>query len=114
MSHTNMLPYTIPAGGVIANLLANTTDEFFGGAAVLTLYGSADAAGDTFGLTSFGTPEPQKLAVEPSPIMVASAAGQLRTNENFIGQYAIRAGHRLQLQVTGAVGHIGRFQLVVD
>lgn len=112
MSHTIIIPYTIPAGGVTPNLFANTSMEFLGGATTLTMYGSADVAGDTFGLVSFGQPTPQKHVVEPSPVPVATAAGQLRTNENFLGQFAIPGGHRLNMTVAGAVGHTGRFQVI--
>lgn len=113
MSHTITVPYTVPAGGVTANLFSNTSIEYFGGAAVLTMYGSADAAGDTMSFMSFGVPTPLQYVVDPSPIDVASTPGAVKANENFIGQFPIPAGHRCELKVRGTVGHIGRFHVVI-
>lgn len=111
---TTIINYTIPASGVTPNLFENTNLQYFGAAAVLTLYGACDAAGDTMDWHGFpGAKPPEQYVVAGSPMPVASAPGQIRTNENYIHQAAVPAGTRLGLVVTGAAGHTGRFQIVV-
>ncbi len=62
--HTIVIPYTIPAGGITPNLFLNTSMEFHGQAAVLTLYGAADATGDALSLQSLGMPAPRPLVTD--------------------------------------------------
>lgn len=114
MGYTQTIAYTIPAGGSIANLLAGQPPEFFGGAAKLTIYGSADTAGDSMNLSRFTGHEPGQLDVPTSPIPVASTAGAVKTNENFITQLAIPGGSRMVLAITGVAAHVGRIMLVVE
>lgn len=113
MGYSYTTAYTEPAGGAIANQLSGSPVEYMGGPTVITLYGSADAAGDTFAITGYTGSEPGMAIVPVSPIPVASTAGAVKTNENFIGQFAIPANTRLVMPVTGASGHIGRFLFVV-
>lgn len=112
---TTIINYTIPAAGVTPNLFENTNLQYFSAAAVLTLYGACDAAGDTMDFHGFpGSRAPEQYVVAGSPMPVATAAGQIRTNENYVAQVPIPAKTRLGLVVTGTAGHTGRFQIVVD
>lgn len=113
MGYSITIPYTEGAAATIANILSGTAVEYIGSATVITLYGSADTAGDTFSLTGFTGSEPGSSIVPLSPIPVASTAGAVKTNENFIGQFAIPANTRLVMPVNGANTHVGRFLFVI-
>jgi hypothetical protein len=114
MGYSFPVKYTEPAAATIANLLAGTPVEYIGEAIKLTIYGSADAAGDTHSLSSFRGSEPGALVIPLGPIPVASTAGAIKTNENFIGQFAIPAGSRLVHNVVGTAAHTGQFLYVVE
>jgi hypothetical protein len=105
-----IIPYTTAAAATIANVLAGTAVEYIGKATTMTIYGSADAAGDVFNLTGFGGDSPG-MAIVPagSPVQVASTVGSVKTNENFIGMFPIPAGTRLVLSVITSAAHTGRF-----
>lgn len=113
MGYTVTVPYTIPAAATIPNLLAGTSVEYLGEAAVLTVYASCDVAGDTFAFNAFRGNKPGEALVPLSPIPVASTAGTVKTNENFIGQFAVPANSRLVLTINGTAAHVGRFQFLV-
>jgi hypothetical protein len=107
------IPYTIPAAAVIANVLTGDPTEYWGKAGALTLYGSCDVAGDTFSLAYYSGGDPGIVVVPPGSLVpVASTAGTVKNNENFIGQFAIPAGSRLVLSIAGTAAHVGRFQIV--
>jgi hypothetical protein len=107
------IPYTIPAAAVIANVLTGDPTEYWGKAGSLTLYGSCDVAGDTMSLSYYSGGDPgSALIPSGSLIPVASTAGTVKNNENFIGQFAIPAGSRLVLSVAGTAAHVGRFQII--
>jgi len=109
-----IIPYTTAAAATIANLLAGTPLEYWGGAGVLTLYGCADAVGpDTYSLSGYQGGNPGMVMVPAgSALSVASTVGAIKNNENFLGQFAIPANTRLVLSVTTTAAHTGRFQLV--
>lgn len=112
MPQTTIIQYTIPAAGTIKPLV-NTQMEFFGNPATMTFYASAGASGDTMHLAVFGPSGPLEM-IPPGPILVGSgAAATVKTNENFVGQFAIPGSSRLDLTITGAVGHTGLLQFVV-
>lgn len=113
MGYALTVPYTIPAAATIPNLLAGTPVEYLGGAAVLTMYASCDVAGDTFQLNAFQGNKPGEALVPLSPLPVASTAGAVKNNENFVGQFAVPANSRLVLTVNGTAAHVGRFQFLV-
>jgi hypothetical protein len=109
-----IVPYTIPAALSIANLLDQTAIQLFGKGATVTLYGTADAAGDTFTLQAADGASAPKVLVTPStPVPVASTVGSAKTNENFIGQFSVPDHSRLSLPIAGVNGHTGRFLFVV-
>lgn len=99
----------IGAAATIPNVLAGTALEYFGQAATLSLYGSADIAGMSMSL-SFNRGGDSDLPVPPgSSIGLASTVGKVKVNEDFIGQWAVPAGSRLVLSVTnpGAASNVG-------
>lgn len=115
MSQQHVLPmkYTIPAAGTM-DLFENTSAHFFGGDCRMTVYASADLAGDTHQLElARGADAPIK-PWPTGPIPVASTPAAAKTNENFIAQTAIRAGSIARLTVSGAAGHTGTYLIVID
>lgn len=114
MGYTLQIKYTQGAAATIQNNLSGQPPEFIGEAAKLTLYGSADAAGDTHTLQGFRGGEVGSLLIPSSNIPVASTAGSAKTNENFIAQFAIPAGTRLVHTINGANTHTGQFIYVVE
>jgi hypothetical protein len=112
---SQIVAYTTAAAATVPNVLAGTAVEYIGRAVTMTLYGSGDAAGDTFSLTGFGGDSPG-MAIIPtgSPVPTASTVGAVKTNENFLGMFAIPANTRLVLSVTTSAAHTGRFQFVLS
>jgi hypothetical protein len=110
-----IVPYTTAAAATVPNVLTGTAVEYVGHAAVLTVYASGDASGDTFALSGFSGDAPG-MAVVPSgtPVQVASTAGAVKTNENFLGQFAIPASTRLVLAVVTSGAHTGRFLIAIS
>jgi hypothetical protein len=110
-----IVPYSSAAAATIPNALTGTAVEYVGHAAVLTVYASGDAIGDTFSLSGFSGDAPG-MAVIPAgtPVQVASTAGAVKTNENFLGQFAIPANTRLVLAVVTSAAHTGRFLIAIS
>jgi hypothetical protein len=110
-----IVPYSSAAAATIPNVLTGTAVEYVGHAAVLTVYASADALGDTFALSGFSGDAPG-MAVVPSgtPVQVASTPGAVKTNENFLGQFAVPANTRLVLAVVTSAAHTGRFLIAIS
>jgi hypothetical protein len=115
MSWSVYIPYSTAAAATIANALTGTAVEYTGGqATTLTVYASGDAAGDTFSLSGFSGSNPGITYIPAgSPMPVASTVGAVKTNENFVGQFAVPANTRLVLGVVASAAHAGRFQFVV-
>jgi hypothetical protein len=110
-----IVPYSTAAAATVANILTGTAIEYVGHAAVLTIYASGDATGDTFSISGFSGDAPG-MAIIPAgtPVMVASTAGSVKTNENFLGQFAIPANTRLVLAVVASAAHTGRFMIAIS
>jgi hypothetical protein len=106
------IAYTSAAAATIPNVLAGTPVEYIGKATTLTIYGSGDAAGDVWSLSAFSGDAPGSAIVPASPVPVASTAGSVKTNENFIGMYPVPANSRLVLAVITSAAHTGRFLFV--
>jgi len=101
MSQTlNVMESSIAANVTNPNILSGTTIEWQGKAAVLTLYGNADAVGITH--TLFMNDGTSVLTIVPpnSGLGAASTVGKIKINEDFILQYPIPAGMRLVHSVT--------------
>jgi hypothetical protein len=86
------------------NILTGTAIEFQGKAAVLTIYGNADAVDLTH--TFYANDGQQTISPIPpnSALKVASTAGAVKTNEDFLIQIPIPAGMRLVHAVTNPTG----------
>lgn len=96
----NLNNVSIPATSTNANVLTGSTIEFIGQASTLTIYGNANAVGVTHTLFAGMGPQAPLLIPSGSSLNVASTAGAIKTNENFIGQWAVPAGSRLVHAVT--------------
>jgi len=81
--------------GATVNILSGLAIEYQSKAAVLTIYGNSDAVGlfQTFFMNDGQTTI--TLIPPGSGISVASTVGKVKTNEDFIIQYAIPGGERL-------------------
>jgi hypothetical protein len=88
------------AAAAIDSLLDGTSIEFQTKASVLTIYGNGDDVGllHSFFLNDGST----TIGIIPpgSGLGVASTAGKVKTNEDFVIQYAIPAGEHLVHQVS--------------
>lgn len=99
-----LMEQSVAANTTSANLLAGAPIQYFGKAGVLTLYGNADAAGQTFALTINDGQTNTQVVPTGSGLSVASTSGAVKLNENFIGQFPIPAGVQLILTVTNTTG----------
>ena len=90
----------IPAATTNPNILAGSPIQYMGKAGVLTIYGNGDAAGLGWNLTTNDGQENKQIVPQGSSLGVASTAGKVKTNEDFIGQFAIPGGVQLALAVT--------------
>jgi hypothetical protein len=97
--------YSVAAATTDNNVLGNTgSPQYFGRAAVLTVYGNSDAVGMKLALaTQDGQGTIQQIP-SGSGLGVASTAGKIKTNEDFIGQYPITAGVQLILSLINTTG----------
>jgi hypothetical protein len=83
-----------------ANILAGAPIQYFGRAGVLTIYGCSDAVGITHALTVNDGQTNTQVIPTTSGLGACSTTGTVKTNEAFIGQYAIPAGVQLIHSVT--------------
>lgn len=99
----NELPIAV---GASVNVLSGSSIQFQTVASVLTIYGNADAVGITH--TFFLNNGSVSIGIIPigSGLGVASTVGKIKTNEDFIIQYAIPAGQALVHQVTNGTAGI--------
>ena len=93
--------------GATDSILVGSTIEYQNKASVLTIYDNADAVG--LAQTFFMNDGTTTVAIIPpgAGVGVASTAGKVKTNEDFVIQYAIPAGmhliHQVQNPTAGAV-----------
>ena len=105
------------ASATITNALAGQSVEFFGSkAGILTFYANADAAGVQHTLFINNGQDIQTVVPPGSSLSVASTVGKIKTNEDFIGQWAVPAGVRLVwgLINTVAVATVARGMFVIS
>lgn len=90
----------IGAAATVANALAGNPLEYVGEARNLTIYGNGDIAGMNMSLL-FNRGGDSEVPIPPgSALGIGSTVGKVKTNEDFIGQFAVPAGTRLVLSVT--------------
>lgn len=104
---------TIPASGTIPNNLTGQAPEYLGEAAQLTLYGNSNDGATTHSLTGFRGASGEPYVPAGSNVGVASTAGKVKTNEDFLGQFPVPASTRLVHQVVGTATKTVLFQYVV-
>lgn len=114
MGYSLPISYTIPAAATIPNLLTGTPLQYIGGDVKLTVYASCNTAGDTHSMTVTKGSEPPFSPIPLGPIPAASTASAVKTNENFVAQFAVHAGSVPQLTVNGTAAHTGQYLIVVD
>jgi hypothetical protein len=95
-----LMEQSVGIGATIANLLAGQPIQYWGRAGVLTVYGNADAVGLNFSLAINDGQETRMVIPAGSGLGTASTVGKVKTNEDFLGQFAIPAGVQLILSVT--------------
>lgn len=100
----NINALSVPASSTNANVLVGSTIEFIGTASTITIYGNANAIGCTHTLFAGQGPNAPLLIPSGSGLNAASTPGAIKTNENFIGQWAVPAGSRLVHAVTNTTG----------
>lgn len=110
------LVFVIPAAGSIANALAGTPAEFLTRASILSIYATADQAGDTMSLTLNQGGDTQVPIPAGSNISVAPGAGMgpIVPDDVALNQYGIPAGSHLVLLLTGAQNDVIRLKLFVS
>ncbi len=88
-------------GATNSNILAGQSVEYFGSKpGVLTLYGNGDALLFTHSLFRNDGQDVQLVIPPGSVLSLASTVGKIRTNEDFLGQWAIPSQIRLVHSVT--------------
>jgi hypothetical protein len=95
-----LLAVSITTGTTNPNILSGQPIQYWGRAGVLTIYGNGDAAGLLWNLNTNDGQTNNSIVPQGSGLGVASTAGKVKTNEDFIGQFAIPAGVQLMLPVT--------------
>jgi hypothetical protein len=92
---------TLGAGATNPNVLAGQSVEYFGGKpGILTLYGNGDALLFTHSLFMNDGQDIRTVVPPGSVLSLAGTVGKIRTNEDFIGQWAIPSQVRLVHAVT--------------
>lgn len=108
---------TLAANSTITNALAGQSVEFFGSkAGILTLYANADAVGVQMSLYINDGQDIKTVVPPGSSLSVASTTGKIKTNEDFVGQWAIPAIVRLvwNLVNTTAAAIVARGMFVIS
>jgi hypothetical protein len=101
MQSLALIGVAIPAAAVITNNLAGQAIEYQGKAVTLTIYGNSSAVTTTHSL--FGNQgDDSKVYIPPGSVMgIGSTATKVKTNEDFLGMFAIPANTRLVHQING-------------
>jgi predicted cupin superfamily sugar epimerase len=95
---------SVAANTTLANVLSGQPIQYMGKAGVLTIYANGSAAGLQWSLAINDGQSNQQVVPNGSTLSPASTAGKIKTNEDFVGQFAIPAGVQLQLSVTNTTG----------
>jgi hypothetical protein len=95
---------SIAANSTTNNALSGAPIQYFGRAGVLTLYGCGDAVGIQHALTINDGQTNTQVVPTTSGLSACSTTGTVKTNEAFVGQYAIPAGVQLIHSITNTTG----------
>lgn len=91
---------TIPLLGSTNDVLtAGGFNAQFGRASNITMYANGDAAGLTMNMSWDDGSGGETILPNGSAVGVASTVGKIKTNEDFVIQFAVPAGVRLLLNV---------------
>jgi hypothetical protein len=91
---------TIATGTTNPNILSGQPIQYWGKAGVLTVYGNGDAAGLLASMNTNDGQDNKQVIPNGASLGAASTAGKVKTNEDFLGQFAIPAGVQLSMSVT--------------
>jgi len=102
MSRSFHIRQQIPANSTVADVIAaQGINAYFGKAAGITVYWNCDTAATmTAGLSTDDGVTGVGLVPNGSTVAIASTAGKIKTDEDFVGQFPIDAGSKLLLGVT--------------
>lgn len=101
MGRTFQVSLSIPATTTQADAIsAAGINAFFGKASGVTFYSNGAAIGLTQALTADDGTEGVQVIPAGSAIGVASTVGKIKTNEDFVIQFAVAAGFKLLWAVT--------------
>lgn len=95
---------SVAANTTNPNALSGSAIQYMGKAGVLTIYGNASAAGMQVSLTTNDGQENKQVIPTGSNLGPASTAGKVKTNEDFLGQFAIPGGVQLMLALVNTTG----------
>lgn len=102
MQTFSIMESSIAATTTVANILSGSPVQFVTKASVLTLYANADAVGITFSLSLADGNTIAQVVPTGAGLSAASTVGKIKTNEDFIGQFAIPSGVQLILAVVNS------------
>lgn len=97
---------SIPTTGLNDIITAAGFNPVFTGAAKVTVFINADAVGLTQTLKSDDGSSSEELIPSGSGISAASTAGKIKTNEDYVGVYAVRPSKLLWNIVNTTAGAI--------
>jgi hypothetical protein len=104
MGQTYQIHQSVPANSTTPNALVGLPLEFFGQAATVTLYGNSDTVGVTISLLINNGQNISALIAPGSQLSAAATTGKVKSNEDFVSQFAVPAGSRLVLSLTNTTG----------
>lgn len=99
------LHFSIPAGGAVNDLItASGINAQFAEASNVTIYQNGDSTGLLSNLSFDTGSSSTGIIPNGSAVGAASTAGKIKTNEDFVSQFAVPAGVRLILNVQNPTG----------
>ena len=88
------------AGASTGDLLSLAgQNSFFGQASKITAYGNGSAAGLVWNASWDNGSSAEVILPQGTAVMVASTPGKVKTNEDFIQQFAVPSGAKLAISV---------------
>ena len=102
MARSFNIHFSIPLTSTSPDVISSAgINAFFGAAAGITLYWNCDTAATmTAQATVDNGTTATVLVPAGSSVPIASTAGKIKANEDFIGQFPIDAGSKLLISVT--------------